>query len=69
MIGNLRQLADWTTHGPIERKNSIASDLLGVIRRWRRRRQAVNSLRNLPDYLLKDIGVTRVEIGFELTRR
>lgn len=68
MIVNLRQSADWPPYGPIERKKSATAGLLGLLRRWRRRQQAVEALRGMPDYLLKDIGISRVEIGFEMKR-
>ncbi len=68
MIVNLRQSADWPPYGPIEREESIKSGLLSGFQRWRRRKQAVEALRGMPDYLLKDIGISRVDIGFEMTR-
>jgi len=67
MIVNLRQSPDWPPYGPIQRETIIKSGLLNRFRRWRRRQQAVEALRGMPDYLLKDIGISRVEIGFQIT--
>lgn len=37
--------------------------LAGAIARWRKRRRAIAELSQLSDHMLKDIGVTRGEIG------
>lgn len=41
---------------------SVLDRMIGGLRTWNRRRQAVRALQALPDYLLRDIGVERHEI-------
>ncbi len=57
MIGNLRQVWD----RPLYRLGVLQ----GIARRflrWRRRRQGLEILRNMPDHLLKDIGISRLQV-------
>lgn len=57
-----------TGHEPVGRSdvgNGIAAVLTAALQRfddWRRTRAAIRSLSNLPDSMLKDIGISRGEI-------
>ena len=41
---------------------SVLGRMIGRIRAWNRRRQAIRALQALPDYLLRDIGIEQHEI-------
>jgi uncharacterized protein YjiS (DUF1127 family) len=42
--------------------------LLGVITIWQRNSQTRRHLKNLPDYMLKDIGLTRSDVANECAK-
>lgn len=44
-------------------------DILNLIVRHAMARKAENQLRTLPDYILKDIGITRGEISYAVRER
>lgn len=44
------------------------ANLLARFLRWRRRRQGIEAMRNLPDYLLRDIGLTRLDLHQDLCK-
>ncbi|MDE0716042.1 MAG: DUF1127 domain-containing protein [Gammaproteobacteria bacterium] len=41
---------------------SVLGRMIGRLRAWNRRRQAIRALQALPDYLLRDIGIEQHEI-------
>ena len=55
-----QQLLKRPAHGPSDKKRN--GGLLSWFHCWRRRRKAVETMRNMPDYLLKDIGISRCQI-------
>jgi uncharacterized protein YjiS (DUF1127 family) len=57
MIEGLRQLLNRPTDRPSDNKRR--GDVLDRFIRWRQRRKAAEWLRSMPDYLLKDIGLSR----------
>ncbi|MDH4441004.1 MAG: DUF1127 domain-containing protein [Rhizobium sp.] len=61
MIDSLRHLLNRPAYRPSD--NKPGGDVLDRFIRWRQRRQAAEWLRSMPDYLLKDIGISRGEIG------
>ncbi|WP_369291919.1 DUF1127 domain-containing protein [Sinorhizobium sp. 6-70] len=60
MIENLRQLLIRPAYRPGE--NVYRGDFFGRFTRWRQKRKEIELLLSMPDYLLKDIGISRGEI-------
>jgi uncharacterized protein YjiS (DUF1127 family) len=60
MIDSLRHLLNRPTDRPSDNKRR--GDVLDRLIRWRQRRKAAEWLRSMPDYLLKDIGLSRGDI-------
>lgn len=59
MIGNLRLIWGRPLFRPVNE-----TGMQRAVRRffrWRRSRQGLEALRNMPDYLLRDIGITRFQ--------
>jgi len=44
------------------RASRLVAELAAAWRRWSRRRRAAETLYSLPDYYLKDLGISRSEI-------
>ena len=60
MIDSLRLLFNRSARR--QDHNQRGEDFLSQYIRWRRRRQGMEALHGMPDYLLKDIGISRAEI-------
>lgn len=60
MIDTLRHLLNGPTYRPSD--DTRKGNFLNRFIRWRQRRKSAEWLRSMPDYLLKDIGISRGEI-------
>lgn len=63
MIDGFRQLLTWSASEP--GRNERGGELLSQFVRWQQRRKGRALLHGMPDYLLKDIGISRGEIDQE----
>lgn len=60
MIGNLRRIWDRPLFRP-DYEGGMQRTVRRFLR-WRQRRQGFESLRHMPDYLLRDIGISRFQV-------
>ncbi|WP_377299800.1 DUF1127 domain-containing protein [Rhizobium sp. SGZ-381] len=62
MINNLRQLLIARAVRPHD--TNAVEGIYRRFRRWQERRKDIETLRNMPDFLLKDIGLTRSHLDY-----
>jgi uncharacterized protein YjiS (DUF1127 family) len=65
MFGNLRQLL--VRPAVCSHEAKPMENLYRRFRRWQERRKGIETLRNMPDFLLKDIGLTRSHLDYPIT--
>lgn len=64
MIGNLRQLL--VRPALRSHQTKPAESFYRRFRRWQERRKGIETLRNMPDFLLRDIGLTRSHLDYPI---